>query len=48
MAALSHTFPERLIEQVDAIVGDRSRWNCSLLVYWLPRTPLLFVKRRFV
>jgi hypothetical protein len=37
MAALSHTFPERLIEQ-STLLSAISRWNCSL-VYWLPRTP---------
>ena len=37
MAALSHTFPERLIEQSTPLSAI-SRWNCSL-VYWLPRTP---------
>jgi hypothetical protein len=34
---LSHTFPERLIEQSTPLSAI-SRWNCSL-VYWLPRTP---------
>jgi len=37
MAELSHTFPERLIEQSTPL-SAMSRWNCSL-VYWLPRTP---------
>src|SRR5580704_5529796 len=32
MAALSHTFPERLIEQSTPLSAI-SRWNCSL-VYW--------------
>jgi hypothetical protein len=32
MAALSHTFPERLIEQSTPLSAIR-RWNCSL-VYW--------------
>src|ERR1700722_3716615 len=36
MAALSHTFPERLIEQSTPLSAIR-RWNCSL-VYWLPRS----------
>ena len=34
MAALSQTFPERLIEQLIPCSVSR-RWNCSL-VYWLP------------
>ena len=37
MAALSHTFPERLIEQSTALSAI-GRWNCSL-VDWLPLTP---------
>jgi hypothetical protein len=32
MAALSHTLPERLIEQTTPCSAI-SRWNCSL-VYW--------------
>jgi hypothetical protein len=36
MAALSHTLPDRLIEQTTPLSAI-SRWNCSL-VYWLPRS----------
>jgi hypothetical protein len=36
IAALSHTFPDRLIEQTTPLSAI-SRWNCSL-VYWLPRS----------
>jgi hypothetical protein len=36
IAALSHTLPDRLIEQTTPLSAIR-RWNCSL-VYWLPRS----------
>src|SRR4029077_20492797 len=36
IAALSHTLPDRLIEQTTPLSAI-SRWNCSL-VYWLPRS----------
>src|SRR6516164_163049 len=36
IAALSHTLPDRLIEQMTPLSAI-SRWNCSL-VYWLPRS----------
>jgi hypothetical protein len=36
IAALSHTLPDRLIEQTTPL-STISRWNCSL-VYWLPRS----------